>query len=95
MMYENPPKIRGIYPKKGAIKIGSYSNQTITNSNVEGIIRKENQYSLAGRTTYEGGMVKEVPVATIMKGVVIADDCAIAGRRGFDALVSFLRERNG
>ncbi len=91
MMCENPAKIWGIYPQKGAIRIGSDADLTIIDLNAEQTIRSENLYSQAGWSTYEGWKVKGVPVATIVRGKKVAENGEVVGERGFGEFVSFLK----
>ena len=47
--------------------------------------------SQAGWSTYEGWKVKGVPVATIVRGEVVAENGVVVGERGFGEFVSFLK----
>jgi len=95
MMCENPARIWGLYPQKGAIRVGSDADLTIIDLKAEQTITSDNQYSQAGWTTYEGWKVKGVPKATIVRGTLVADDGEIVGEKGFGTFVSYQRKNNG
>jgi dihydroorotase-like cyclic amidohydrolase len=91
MMCENPARIWGIYPKKGAIRIGSDADLTIIDLNAEQTIKSENLYSQAGWSTYEGWKVKGIPTATFVRGNLVAENGVVVGDRGFGEFVSYSR----
>jgi len=68
VLCENPARIFGLYPKKGAIAVGSDADLVIFDPTREFTIRAENQHSHAGYTLYEGRSVLGWPEATFQRG---------------------------
>jgi len=78
---ENPARTFGIYPRKGAIKVGSDADFAVVDMKREQKIRPG--YSKCGWTPYEGWRVKGLPVKTIVRGTVVMDDGTITVKPGF------------
>lgn len=76
---EGPARTWGIYPQKGAIRIGSDADLTIVDLEREGVIRDEALHSKNAVTPYDGDPVKGLPVATIVRGQFVLRDGAIVG----------------
>lgn len=79
LLSEEPAKLFGIYPTKGAIRVGSDADFTIVNMNKETIIKKENLHSKSKVTAFDGFKVKGVPVQTILRGRSIMRNGEIIG----------------
>jgi len=58
VLSENPARIFGLYPAKGAIAPGSDADLVVFDPNREFTSRAENQYSNVGYTLYEGRTVR-------------------------------------
>ena len=71
LLSENPAKQFGIYPQKGAIRVGSDADITIVDMNKEKLIKKENLHSKSKVTAFDGYKVVGVPVATIVGGTTV------------------------
>ncbi|MFC1534008.1 dihydroorotase family protein [Thermodesulfobacteriota bacterium] len=71
---ENPAKMLGYYPRKGAIQIGSDADLTICDMNLQKTITSEGLYTKCGWTNYEGKTYKGFPVVTILRGQVVMRD---------------------
>lgn len=78
----NPAKIFGMYPQKGAIKVGSDGDLVI--ASVEGVkkIKHENLHENVDYTPYEDIEVKGEFLYTISRGKVIAKDNEFVGEKG-------------
>ena len=71
----NPAKHYGLYPKKGALEIGSDADFAIVDLNKEWTIdAKENQASMCGYTPLDGMKLKGKIVKTIVRGNLVFDD---------------------
>lgn len=70
---ENPAKVWGVYPRKGAILVGSDASFTIADMDKEGEIRAENLHSKSKVTPWHGRKVKGMPVYTVVRGHVVMD----------------------
>ncbi|AFS77499.1 dihydroorotase PyrC [Gottschalkia acidurici 9a] len=65
----------GLYPKKGALEIGSDADFAIVDLDKEWVIdSKENQASMCGYTPLEGMKLKGRIVKTIVRGNIVFDD---------------------
>jgi allantoinase len=74
----------GIYPKKGAMEIGSDADFTIIDLEKEYTIDQEETYSMAKYNPLHGIKLKGMPVMTIIRGEVIYEDGkGIVGKPGY------------
>ena len=69
-----------MYPKKGAIRLGSDGDVTIVDMNKEATIDGEKLHSKNTPTPWRGWKVKGMPVYTIVRGNVQMKDGEPAGR---------------
>jgi dihydroorotase-like cyclic amidohydrolase len=83
----NPAKILGIYPRKGAIWIGSDADLTIVDLKKEIKITSDNLYSKAGYTPFEGKKAKGVPIRTIVRGETVMENGVVTGKPGHGVLI--------
>ena len=74
-----PAKILGVYPKKGAIQVGSDADFVIVDLDEERKISSDNVYSKAGYTPFEGKCIKGIPVSTIVRGKTVMVDGKVIG----------------
>jgi dihydroorotase len=80
---ENVAKHLQIYPSKGIIQIGSDADLTVIDLKAKRTLGKDLPvYSRMGFTPYEGMEVQGIPVMTISRGEVIAEDGKITGKPG-------------
>jgi allantoinase len=71
----NPAKHMGLYPKKGALEIGSDADFAIVDLNKEWTIDpKGNQASMCGYTPLAGMTLSAKVVKTIVRGTLVFDD---------------------
>ncbi len=68
VLSENPARIFGLYPAKGAIAPGSDADLVVFDPNREFTIRAENQHSNVGYTLYEGRTVLGWPELSFQRG---------------------------
>ena len=71
VMAENPARIFGLYPRKGAIRVGSDADLTIWDPEPEWTIDKSQHLGIAGFTPYEGWKVRGRPWTTLVRGQVM------------------------
>jgi dihydroorotase/allantoinase len=74
---EKPAQIFGLYPRKGAIKLGSDADLIVVDMNKTLIINDDNIISSCGWTPYNGLRVKGIPVMMFLRGNMIMKDCQI------------------
>ncbi|MDQ0252901.1 allantoinase [Evansella vedderi] len=79
----------GIYPKKGAMEIGSDADFTIIDLEREYTIDQEKTYSMAKYNPLHGLKLKGKPVQTIVRGTLVYDEDAggIVGKPGYGQYV--------
>ncbi len=77
----NPAKIFNLYPKKGAIAVGSDADLVILDANTQWQIDIAGLHSRTDHTLYQGINVTGKPRATILRGEVIVEDNAIVASR--------------
>jgi len=83
---ENPARIFGLYPQKGALKVGSDADVVLYDPQPDGVIHHKDLHYVAGYSPYEGMPVKGKVRATISRGEVVyrdGDFPAKAGRGKF------------
>lgn len=74
----------GLYPKKGAMEIGSDADFTIIDLEKEGVIDQEKTYSMAKYNPLHDIKLKGMPVMTIVRGQVVYEDGkGVVGQAGY------------
>ena len=73
----NPAKLFGMYPQKGAIKVGSEADIVIWDKDYRGTITAENQLHNVDYTPYEGFEIKGKPIDVLLHGEVVVKDYKI------------------
>ena len=71
VLAENPARIFGLYPRKGAIRIGGDADLTIWDPSPEWTIQKSQHLGIAGFTPYEGWKVRGKPWMSLVRGQVM------------------------
>jgi len=79
---ENPARVLGFFPRKGAIQTGSDADLTICDMDLQKTITSDDLYSKCGWTSYEGNTYKGFPVATILRGRVVMRDGKVLAEPG-------------
>ncbi len=70
---ETPARMWGVYPRKGALDIGSDADITLVDPTDSYTLRNEDIHSKAGWTPYDGMRVTGRVVMTLAHGVVVAE----------------------
>ena len=78
-----PAKLFGLYPRKGAIRVGGDADIVLVDLAARRTIRDEDVLSKCGWTPYAGREVRGVARYTFLRGQAIYDDGKIAVRDGF------------
>lgn len=84
---ENVAKHFGIYPKKGAIQVGSDADLTIIDLEKEDVMTTEKVLSKCGWTSWDGYKFKGMPVYTIVRGTVVMENGKVVGKPGYGKFV--------
>jgi dihydropyrimidinase len=70
-MAENPARIFGLYPRKGAIRVGADADLTLIDPDADATIQVADHHGIAGWTLYEGWKAKGRPWMTLLRGRVL------------------------
>ena len=70
-MAENPARIFGLYPRKGAIRVGADADLTLIDPDADTTIQVADHHGIAGWTLYEGWKTKGRPWMTLLRGRVL------------------------
>ena len=83
----NIAKLLNIYPRKGAIQVGTDADITIVDPKKIMTITEENIYTKIGYTPYEGVEVKGVPIYTIVRGEIVMENGDVIGKPGYGQFI--------
>jgi len=75
--------LAGLYPRKGAIQVGSDADFTIIDMKAEKVIKNEEVLSKVKFTPWENYKVKGLPVYTIVRGTVVMENGKVVGKMGY------------
>ena len=81
LVSSNAAKIMGLYPRKGAIAVGSDGDIAILDPSRRGKVRKEDLHE-TDYTPWEGHDIFAWPVLTILRGKVVVENGQFLGRLG-------------
>jgi dihydropyrimidinase len=73
VLTENPARVFGLFPKKGAIQKGSDADLVLFDPNARFVISQETQHSNAPYTLYEGRSCLGAPILSMQRGRVILE----------------------
>ncbi len=79
----NPARIFGLYPKKGAVAVGSDADLVIWDPGYEGTFSARTHKSKVDYSCYEGWKRRGRPSHVFVRGRLIARDGEFVGERGF------------
>ena len=77
-----PARLVGLYPRKGAIAPGSDADLVVIDPNRTAVISAATSYHKCGWTALEGREVTGVPVLTILRGRVVAENGVVLAEPG-------------
>jgi dihydropyrimidinase len=77
----NAAKIMGLYPRKGAIAVGSDADIALLDPSRRGKVRKEDLHE-TDYTPWEGHEIFAWPVLTILRGKVVVENDQFHAREG-------------
>jgi dihydroorotase (multifunctional complex type) len=79
---ETPARLLGLYPRKGALHIGSDADVVLVDTEQEHILSNDSIISKAGWTPFDGRRVKGRPVMTMLRGQIVAENGKVAAEPG-------------
>lgn len=82
LLSENPARLFGLYPRKGALLPGSDADVVIYDPEPESVIQAHNMHYLAGYSPYEGMRVSGEVRTVISRGEIIVDRGEFMGQPG-------------
>lgn len=87
-----PAKLFGLYPRKGAIQVGSDADFVIVDPNQRQVLRNEDMLSKCGWSSWDGREVFGVVLHTLVRGTFVYRDCKVVGSPGHGTHVKPLVE---
>jgi dihydroorotase len=84
----NPAKAWGLYPRKGALQVGADADIAIVDLAREGRVSAGALHSKSKITPFDGRALKGLPVATLVRGRVVARDGELVGEPGWGRAVT-------
>jgi dihydroorotase (multifunctional complex type) len=79
---ENPAKILGVFPRKGALLPGSDADMVVVDFEKERTLNNDELYTKVKWSPYAGWRVKGTPVLTTVRGKIVAENGKVVGERG-------------
>ena len=83
VLSENPARTFGLYPRKGAIRVGADADLLIYDPDHEGTFTVGDHHGMAGWTLYEGWKQHGRPWMTLLRGEVLLKDGQLHQKPGF------------
>ncbi len=84
----SPARIFGLYPRKGGIVVGADADLVILDHNESRKVSPETLHSKCNWSPYDGWELKGWPVATFLRGQLVAKNGEIVGRPGTGRWIS-------
>jgi len=82
LLSENPARLIGRYPQKGALQVGSDADAVVVDLTREVVPSDDKTFTKVHWTPYAGRRLQGCPVLTLRRGEVIARDGSVLGRPG-------------
>ena len=82
-----PARMFGLYPRKGAIRVGADADLTLVDLSRRAVIRGTEMQAKVKFTVYEGWEAHGLPVYTFVRGTCVMRDGEVIGRPGHGQLV--------
>ncbi|MBI2219067.1 MAG: amidohydrolase family protein [Candidatus Rokubacteria bacterium] len=83
VLAENPARIFGLYPRKGAIRVGSDADLLIIDPEPEWTVTANELRGIAGMTLYEGWRMRGRPWMTLLRGRVLLNQRKLEQEPGY------------
>jgi allantoinase len=76
---ERPARIWGLYPRKGAVRVGSDADFTVVDLHRRGTIEAASMHGKNNHSPFEGSATEGQAVATIVRGQIVMRDGQLVG----------------
>lgn len=83
VLAENPARIFGLFPRKGAIRVGADADLLIIDPDAEWTISAADHHGMAGWTLYEGWNVRGRPWMTLLRGEILLNQGKLEQSPGY------------
>lgn len=84
----NPAKITGLYPRKGAIRVGADADLVIVDLEAELTLSNDDVVAKCGWTPFDGMTVTGRPETTLVRGEPVVEDREVVGDPGYGTFVT-------
>ena len=85
---ENPAKVFGFYPRKGAIRVGSDADFAIVDMDKKKTVIGSEIQAKCKWSPFDGWELHGLPVMTIVRGEVVMKDQQIVGKPGYGKFIA-------
>lgn len=82
VLAENPAKLIGAFPKKGALRVGSDADIAVVDMGATGMLNDDECYTKVKWSPYSGRTYRGRVVMTIARGEIVMNDGKVAARPG-------------
>lgn len=93
LLSEGPARINGIYPKKGALKVGADADIVVFDPNAKWVISADKLHMATDFSPYEGWTVNGRVDTVLLRGKVVYSDGEFRGKEGAGKFVPFVGNR--
>lgn len=83
----NPAQILDLYPRKGAIRVGSDADLTIVDMNERYTLRDEDIVAKCGWTPFDGLEIQGAVESTYVRGAPVIEDGKVVGEPGYGEFI--------
>ena len=78
----NPARLYGMFPRKGAIAVGSDADLVVWDPDREAVVRQASLHDAMDYTPFEGMRLKGWPACTVSRGEIVWDGESVHGEAG-------------
>lgn len=89
---ENPARILGLFPRKGVLLPGSDADLVVVDWERERVLSNEGLYTKVQWSPYAGWRVKGLPVLTMVRGTIVAENGKVGEKRGHGKFIPGIRQ---